>query len=264
MFRLAEIVVTVVWCLAWVSALALVAYLSDPKKRPRRLIITSLVFAPLPIWWWGNPLYYSFVARRDRSVFEDLCKKYAGDKILRRVDGVDAVFQMRSRDPSGEITHRRNQYAMEDPFGAIGDVGSGIGPYRYLDGQIDSGSYEVFEQPKAVGSKGPPYIRYVARKQKARDSNKPQRDEVAQLMSSYGYVWEDISTPDMRSRWIAGGKIKILDLRSNEVLAERTGFVFARYSNGSLPMYPWTNASRTCPAKHSTSQFVKNVLIPKR
>jgi len=259
---LAEGVVTVVWCFIWFAALGIAVYFTDAEKRRRTLVITSLLFAALPVWWWGRYPYYSYVAERDYTIFQELCKKYAQDKIVRRVEGVEAVFQMRARDASGEITHRRNQYLMEDPFGAIGDVGSGFGPDRYLDRRAGGGAYKIFERPRDLRSDGPPFVRYVA-EQSDQMPAQIQKQATTQVVSVYGYLWEDISTPDMRSRWIAGGKIKVVDLASKQVLAERTGFVFARYLNGALVKYPWTNASLTCPAKHSTSHFVKNVLVPK-
>ena len=85
----------------------------------------------------------------------------------------------------------------------------------------------------------------------------------AMLDEAFGYLWEDISTDDMRSRWIAGGRIRIFDLKSGSVLAERTGFYFARHLNGALTKYPWAGASGIrCPVRHSTSEFVLSVLVP--
>ena len=262
MVRLVEIGVTVAWCVIWFGALAVVAYFSDNAKRRRALIITSLVFAPLPIWWWGSYPYYAYVAERDYAVFNELCTKMAGDKINRRVEGVNAVFQMRARDPSGEVTHRQNQYAMQDPFGAIGDVGSGRSPRVYLEWLGESGSYEVFERPRSLGISGP-FLRFTALKGGASGSQIRQ-EEVTSITSSYGYTWEDISTDDMRRRWIAGGRIRIFDLQKRELLAERTGFYFGRYLNGALAQYPWSGVGTTCPKRHRTSNFVMSVLVPKK
>ncbi|HEX2648742.1 MAG TPA: hypothetical protein VHN19_02250 [Burkholderiales bacterium] len=207
------------------------------------------------------------MAERDYVIFQDLCKKFAVDKIVRRVHEVDAVFQMRARDPSGEVTHRENQYTMDDPFGAIGDVGSGHGPGAYLDWRFGN-YYDVFERPKTLGAtNGPPYLRFIANVDKAAPIGhrrlEIRREEEGVLQSKYGYSWEDISTQEMRDRWIAGGRIRILDLKAGELIAERTGFYFARRLNGALTKHPWGGAGESCPQKHSTSEFVKSVLIPK-
>jgi hypothetical protein len=66
----------------------------------------------------------------------------------------------------------------------------------------------------------------------------------------------------MRGRWIAGGRIRVLDLKVGEVLAERTGFYFGRRLNGALTKHPWGGSGETCPPKHFTSEFIKSVLIP--
>jgi hypothetical protein len=265
MHRLAEIAVTVAWGLIWISALALVAWLSDAPKRRRRLLLTSLLFAPLPIWWWGSYPYYEYVAKRDYAVFQELCAKHAGDKINRRVEGVEAVFQMKARDSSAEITHKRNQYTMEDPFGAIGDVGSGRSPRLFLGRSSESKRYEIFERPKNAGAvKGPPYLQFVVSKKADVDRGPVSSTEVNVLSSRYGYRWEDLSTEDMRRRWIAGGRIQIMDLQSGQLIAERTGFVFARDLNGGLAKYPWVGLGLTCPEHHATHEFVMSVLIPRK
>jgi hypothetical protein len=262
--RLVDIGVTVVWCAIWIGALVVVAYFVDRAKRRRALVITALLFALPPAWWWGSYPYFAYVAERDYAVFNELCTKMAGDKISRRVEGVDSVFQMRARDQSGEVTHKNNQYSMEDPFGAIGDVGSGRSPRIYLEWLSKDGSYEVFERPRSLGidSRGP-FLRFTAVKG-ASPALQIRQEEVTSVVSRYGYTWEDISTEDMRSRWIAGGRIRIFDLQRKEVLAERTGFYFGRFLNGGLAQHPWSGVGVTCPNRHRTSNFVMTVLIPKK
>jgi hypothetical protein len=81
--------------------------------------------------------------------------------------------------------------------------------------------------------------RYPYATNKSMPTYKTEVKLVEELQSRYGYLTEDISTSQMRSRWIAGGKITIINLETKEVLAERIGFVFARRRDGSLDQTPW-------------------------
>ena len=49
---------------------------------------------------------------------------------------------------------------------------------------------------------------------------------VSKRKAQYGITWDDISTPSDRQNWIAGSSQKIVDMQSNEVIAERIGYMF--------------------------------------
>jgi len=44
----------------------------------------------------------------------------------------------------------------------------------------------------------------------------------------YGVTYEDISTREERDHWIAGSSLKVIDVQSGEVLAERIGYKIDR------------------------------------
>ena len=44
----------------------------------------------------------------------------------------------------------------------------------------------------------------------------------------YGITYNDISTPEDRAVWIAGSSLKVIDLETKEVIAERIGYLFDR------------------------------------
>jgi hypothetical protein len=107
------------------------------------------------------------------------------------------------------------------------------------------------------------------------DPTKPptEQDSVASL-AQYGVSWEDISTDEDRRYWVAGGKLQIIDLRSNEVLAERIGYLFeAGFGSTSGGRRPWVYArlfysEQACPAfrrhAHINRMFVEKVLAPRK
>ena len=79
--------------------------------------------------------------------------------------------------------------------------------------------------------------------------------------SRFAAVWEDISTPEDRSYWVAGSRLRIIDLLTESLVAERVGFVIGEGS--------WATArapGRTCPAivngTYEDRGFVLSVLKP--
>jgi hypothetical protein len=235
---------------------------------------------------WGVSWHMEWSTERDFAYFEELCKAQAGDKIYKTVEGVEGIFQMRPREKNsvarstktGFDDYLADQYGMEDPYGfAIGDQ-----PHFHellLDPSPSSKylRYGFVETPQDHSSKTEPLYRYFAAvstgfANKYGDQNVPQvrieEKSTGTRQSRYGYTWQDISTRDMRDKWIAGGKITIIDLRTNDVLAERTGFVFARHRNGELDKYPWGGSphSSICPSDKDgflpLIQFIQLVLRP--
>lgn len=74
----------------------------------------------------------------------------------------------------------------------------------------------------------------------------------------YGVIYDDISTREEREYWIAGSSLKVIDLQTNEVIAERIGYMVdwaqGDRSGGRLP---WLlAANRACPG------FQRNPLRP--
>lgn len=254
-----------------VGLFAFLVALTKCKERSsllRTLAVLTLIFVLPQAWWWGRGPYAEYIAKRDYAVFQELCAKYAGDKIIRRVENVEGVLQMRARDPSPETTHQRNQFAMEDPFGALGDVGSGFGTSAFLSGERGRTHYEFFETPKSLSAVNQgPYIRYSLERGQFNARGEPKletvRREVDTALSKYGYLWTDLSDEGMRRRWIARGRIQVFDLASGELIAERIGLVFAKHLNGELNLYPWSGGFTTCPPMHRTSNFIRSVLVPK-
>jgi hypothetical protein len=90
-------------------------------------------------------------------------------------------------------------------------------------------------------------------------------------------TWADISTREDRARWVAGGVIQVIDLSTQEVIAERKGFMWD-YGMGSRSggRSPWAFAKDVaCPEPRKTpdgrayfdpvtSQFSQFVLSPQK
>lgn len=91
--------------------------------------------------------------------------------------------------------------------------------------------------------------------------------------ATYAVDYEDIVDPADRALWVAGTRIKIIDQRTGEVIAQLTRFVWDRgFGGSSTGRWPWQHASaqggNECPREQSyrylTRFFVETVLQPKQ
>jgi len=84
----------------------------------------------------------------------------------------------------------------------------------------------------------------------------------------YAVTFEDHVIPEERALWVASSTVKVLDLKTNEVLGEMTRYAMSYIHLPSNSM-PWLNHT-ICPEMNvtgyldSTRKFVDQILIPKR
>jgi hypothetical protein len=98
----------------------------------------------------------------------------------------------------------------------------------------------------------------------------------------YGVTYDDISTHEEREYWIAGSSLKVIDLKTNEVIAERIGYMMDRGqgADGGGRQAWLMAASNACPSfnryqnpvvvtpgfsnqGNQTDDFTEKVLRPK-
>lgn len=93
---------------------------------------------------------------------------------------------------------------------------------------------------------------------------------VAVPRSRYGYTWREVTTREDREKWIGGGEIAVTDLQTGEILATKTGFLFAKFPRRPRGQATWLIPDhvpgRVCPptdghGKHKQS-FILKVLKP--
>ncbi|WP_271462764.1 hypothetical protein [Acidovorax sp. NCPPB 4044] len=230
------------------------------------------------------------------EMFRDRCKK-AGVFIHRTVEGVEGVFLMKLR-PKG--VNYGNQYELSDPYGADLMGGDGYilsflkgyfqattkqGPNRPPDAPADPIGYAYVE---AVDLEDGVRYRYTGtvkatRKMKADAPNVQLElrrnpnfdlniyDYVLERTPSraprprYGVTYDDISTREERDYWIAGSSLKVIDLQTDEVIAERIGYM-VDWAQGITvgERSPWLLAAdNACPEfapRHgATSQMFQTI-----
>ena len=273
------------YVLLFVALAALVLWL--PKRwlwKGIGLLVVSAVFA--------TPLVQAHFKKQERLAhnrmiadrFTKLCKENAGEKIYKTVEGVEGFLIMRPRKPTTDNNEYREQYWMGDPYGHS-DLEARHPEAVFLDDRrgYDSpgrkitpiAGYDFIEMPPPLPTSDAA-MRYLRIDVVNRPTDIPgtnintTRYFVAKLRSRYGYDWEDISTKEDRKYWIAGGRMRIIELETQTIMAERTGYlidVAQGASEGSRK--PWLLAQRTaCPPFESEStkakEFVTKVLKPMR
>ena len=236
---------------------------------------------------------------RAEALFAERCKK-SGEFIHRTTDNVEGIFLMKLR--STEKNHG-DQYKMDDPYGS--DVtGNGYislfllnrdakgslverdgvsGSYHYVEAldPKDGQRYRYAGSRKAVGRQDAtaPNTKVELQRNPNYDLNiyafVLDKAPAPGAMPRYGVTYDDISTREERDYWIAGSSLKVIDLQTNEVMAERVGYMMDRgQGDRNSGRSPWLFAEfHACPGfprtssghpfkGYQTRNFVEKILKP--
>ena len=223
------------------------------------------------------------------AMFQERCRK-SGEFIHRTAEDVAGILIMKVR--TGEI-NRGDQYKMDDPYGwdlrgegyiesfvrggfQANTIGTGrpgspqyIG-YLYVD-TLDANDGKRWRHTGRIDQ---PWLRDKRYGEWVREFvlNKVLAPDPA---PRYGVTYDDISTREERDYWIAGSSLKVIDLKTNEVMAERVGYMMDRgQGNTSGGRSPWLIAAdHACPVfsdyhgstvqPYQTLVFVEKVLKPR-
>ena len=234
-----------------------------------RILAALAVGGLLMSWPISNQIKHNKQKKERKAVydaadaqFQMRCKS-AGIKIYRTVDNVEGVLLMKLRpkwnpydqnmiDPYG------TDYRMDDPEGYIGsflkgrdekgslveDQKEAVSPgYRYIDViEADGKRYRYTGYVDEIWKRDSKYLegysRFTLVKQLAKGP-----------APRYGVTYDDITTPEERKMWIAGSSLRIIDLKTNEVIAERIGYMIDRGMGATGGgRSPWQHAAKwACP-----------------
>lgn len=122
--------------------------------------------------------------------------------------------------------------------------------YRQKSGRPDGrrGGFDFVEMvhPDQPGK----FIRYVLKPydRVSRPGRSPTDTSVVERRESrYGYTWDDISTREDRHYWVAGGRLRVVELESGDVVAQRVGWVIEPSFGVHSPTFnqePWRSAQK--------------------
>lgn len=200
------------------------------------------------------------------AMFQERCKK-AGEFIYRTAENVEGVLVLKARP---DHINSGDQYRMDDPYGF--DV-TGTGYFAiFLQGKDAKGSLveqggisNGYRYVDAVDPKDGKRYRYTGYVEEPWQTDKHYLkgytrfvlDKLAATDPAprYGVAYDDISTREERDYWIAGSSLKVIDLKANEVMAERIGYMMDRgQGNTAGGRAPWLlAANHACPEFPKTS-----------
>ena len=282
-------VLRLIGVLFWVIVIAaLIAALWLPKtwkgKTAAVLVVVGL-FAAFPGRWAWEVKQKQDVAQaryeKAEAKFQERCKK-SGVFIHRTAENVEGIFLLKLR-PDG--LNYGNQYRMDDPYGSD-FLGEGYIEF-FLRERDESGLFNItqaggYGYADAIDPKDGQRYRYTGRIDQPWLHDKRYGEWVRNFVLDkvptsdpaprYGVTYDDISTREDRDYWIAGSSLRVIDLQTNEVMAERIGYMMDR-GQGSDPggRSPWQSATyHACPPfpgrykslgqLRQTRNFVEDVL----
>ncbi|GHU25987.1 hypothetical protein FACS189488_13890 [Betaproteobacteria bacterium] len=201
----------------------------------------------------------------------------------------DSVYMMKPRK-GATIKELRDQFWMGDPYAGATRVDALIMEAEFLlaGGRVKKGGNLIppvsfVEAPDFVDQERlwrytmKPTGRMTLGASRRFDDIVPEmevgRDPFETVQSRYGYTWDDLSTLEDRNHWVAKSRLQIVDLKTNEVIAERIGYVFesgfGSKGYGSART-PWSNIgsgdsgwkTNYCPPRknHADMRWILSVL----
>lgn len=232
-------------------------------------LIVAAVFGYFPITHhWQQRQAIEVASNRvakAEAMFAERCKK-SGVFIHRTAENVEGIFLMKIRPRDINLGA---QFKLDDPYGrTYGGDGYfesffwGRNEMHVLD-NTKRGGYRYVE---AVDPKDGKRYRYTGSIREVTRNTSIQiggdgkttfkaKDFVVDkfpapgAMPRYGVTYDDISTREEREYWIAGSSLKVIDLQTNEVMAERIGYMIDRgQGSESGGRSPWLFAAdNACP-----------------
>jgi hypothetical protein len=214
-----------------------------------------------------------------KALFDERCKT-AGEKIYRTVANVEGIRLLNLR--SGDIAANRSNQNWEGA--ALPNDATGDGYIeRFLSwerndshgarGQLTTNFDKTFTRGfRYIDVSDVSDASGVLRRYRLKEPNNSDlvNEPVKDSSTRYAVGFTSSIVPEDRANWVAGTTIKIIDVRTGEIMAERTSFAFEPGLGNTLNgRSPWGFAV-TCPAlvgwqeTYPTRFFVDQVLQPKQ
>ena len=200
-----------------------------------------------------------------KARFDQLCQN-AGEKIYRTADNVDGILLLKVR--GDDEKYQSNRYnPLKDQMWEDAAVESEFDREAYIEEFLlpYTSSFPRYIYADVLQKNGL-VIRYSRQKE---DQNwVMEQQPTPHPRARYAVTYENDISWENRKHWIAGTTIKIIDTKTNELMAEKTMYAFVPelgYSKFEQNPNPWGRGMR-CPMesefKQRTVTFVIKVLIP--
>lgn len=229
-----------------------------------------------------------------KELFEEKCATVAGEKIYRKVENVEGLLLMKVRPAAGDAQWSNRDWpgaafareAYGDAFietflgfeeggatldgtltpvtpsyrGSIGTARNpgGLPGYRWVE-VIDEKDGQRYRYTLVYKPRPTSKIGHI-------DTFLDKTPSPFPTPPGYGVTFEDHVIPEERYLGVASSTVKVLDLKTKEVLGELVRYAWSPGAPSRINPSPWLTAYR-CPghargADAMTRKFVDQVLIP--
>ena len=197
-----------------------------------------------------------------KARFDQLCQN-AGEKIYRTADNVDGILLLKVR--GDDEKYQSNRYnPRKDQMWEDAAIESESKREEYVASFLPYYSSVHYDNVDVLQKDGS-IIRYSGNW--SRYAKPFDQEENPPHPARYAVTYENDVSWENRKHWIAGTTIKIIDTKTNTLMAEKTMYVFVPelgYSKFEQNPNPWGRGER-CPREsefeQQTISFVKKVLI---
>ncbi len=277
-YDVANLVRILYWGAMWVAlgGALLLIFTIGPRQYWKRVaaVLSALVVIPGAFHLYPRAIIWreenkpEVRAARERyetakALFDEQCKR-AGEKIYRTVEGVEGVMLLKVREDSPGKSYYESKRDPMWPDAAAWDfhgeayIENFLKTWANIHNTTKDRGYPYVDVLQQNGS----IVRYT----ETEDGDLVEAPNPAHP-ARYAITYTNNVDPALRKYWIAGTTIQIVDRQTNELLAEKTVFVFdSGLGDTYMSRTPWHNGNiEICPHalehERRTIDFVDKVLI---
>ena len=258
--------ISILYWLVAVSALALVLWkVKSWWGKAIGAVIVAAVFGYLPAQELIEVSKREAYAREAWAYFRKKCETESAEKIYRAYTGVKSVLVVKPLPPATDKDHY-DQFWYGDPYSAsaTSERAMSASSILTLNSRRPSGVQKGLDFVEIKNQSGEGYVRITRPPSNDKIAG---RENIQTPKSRFGVSWEDISKPEDRRYWVAGSRLRVIDLKDNSIVAERIGFFiesgFGSTAGGRRPWLASRGPSTTCPpllgGDYSDNWFITTV-----
>jgi len=209
-------------------------------------------------------------AREAWAYFKKLCEEKSGEKIYKTFTGVKSVLVVKPLPPATDKDHY-DQFWYGDPYSASATSERAEAAARRLTlySRRPNGRQRGLDFVEVKDESGNGYMRIT---RPVSNDKLAAKERIQAPVSRFAVAWDDISTPEDRKYWVAGSRLRVMDLADNSIGAERVGyFIEAGFGSTGGGRRPWLTSrgpNTTCPpllgGDYSDNWFISNVFSIER
>lgn len=229
---------------------------------------------------------YLAKVKKAEVLYKERCATSAGEKIYRTVENVEGVLLLKVRPERGDQEWSNQMWpgaAFASEFAGKGYIMSflqyreGALGYRWVEAidENDGKRYRYTGSQKVVGKKDTTAynVQLEVKKNPNYDLNVYQwtldKSPAPKDRPRYAVTYEDHVVAEERDLWVASGTLKVIDLKTQEVLGELTRYAISYvHTPSAINPAAWLTAN-ICPMvdgdhTKSTRIFAHKILVPVR